>query len=338
MREVAMDEASEELRRERAFLTDTAPKLANDFLETARESRATRSAKDALIADEIAHIWARGWTAVDGLVYSMEQSAALMFTRSGLEDGHAKTREALLLLQCAATLTLREIRELLCAGYLSGAAARWRALHETAVTAILVAQGGENIAERYLDHGVVAQFTRLEEFYRQPHPEAPSNEERAERNALVNELIKANTLENESVGFTRPYAWATPLMDRRRDGRFQEPSFTRLEAAAGQTGMRLLVQHGAHGHVHNDAGAVRTAVLKDGVTLLAGPRVEEIPTVAIPALRTISSAVAATHMGYEPELSEFGRLICLTGAAVADLAITGAEEFKSVHRSAQLLF
>lgn len=333
-----MDEASEELGRERAFLTETAPKLAYDFLLTARENRATRSAKDALVADEIAHIWARGWTVVDALVYSMEQSAALMFTRSEVKDDHTKTREALLLLQCAATLTLREIRELLCAGYLSGAAARWRALHETAVTAILVARGGETISQRYLDHGLVAQLARLEEFYRQPHPEAPSDEERAERNALVAELIRVNTLDEDSVSFARPYAWATPLMSRRRDGKFQEPTFTRLEVAAGQADMRLLVQHGAHGHVHNDAGAVRTAVLKDGLTLVAGPRAEEIPTVAVPALRTISSAVAATHMGYEPEMNEFGRLICLTGAAITDLAISGVDEFKSVHRSAQLLF
>lgn len=102
--------------------------------------------------------------------------------------------------------------------------------------------------------------------------------------------------------------------------------------------MRLLVQFGAHGHVHIDAGAVRTTVLKEGTTLVVGPRSDEIPTVAAPELRTTVSIAAATHMGFEPEFGEFGRLISLTGAAIAELSMRGVAEFKSVDRSAQLLF
>lgn len=331
-------EESEDLRRHRSFIRETAPKLADDFRDHARQSRQSRAAKDGEVAEEIAHVWARGWTVFDAVIYSMEQSAALMFARLELDDEHADVREALLLQQSVATMTLREIRELLEAGYLSGSAARWRALHETAVTAVLIAEGGATIARRYLDHGIAAQFTRLEAFYQQPHPDAPPEQERNERRALVAELIAKHTLTDESVGFARPYAWASPLMPRRKDGKLQEPTFTRLEEAARQMDMRLLVQSGAHGHVHNDAGAVRTAVLKDGTTFIVGPRSDEIPTVAVPTLRTTVSIAAATHMGFEPEFSEFGRLISLTGAAIAELSMRGAAEFKSVDRSAQLLF
>ncbi|WDH78813.1 DUF5677 domain-containing protein [Microbacterium esteraromaticum] len=332
------EDEPEEFRRQRAFLIETAPLLAEDFLRVARESRQARAEKDTAFAEDISHIWARGWTVVDAVINSMEQSAALMFPRAEIKDAHSDTREALLLLQCSSTLTLREIRELLRAGYLAGAAARWRALHETAVTAVVVAEGGAQIARRYLDHGIVTQFTRLEEFYRQPHPDAPSDEERAERMALVADLIRAHTLVDESLGFAKPYGWATPLMKRRRDGKYLEPTFTRLEELARQSNMRLLVQHGAHGHVHGDAGAVRTSVLRDGVELLAGPRTDEIPAVAVPTLRSIAVIAGATHMGFEPELNEFGRLICLTGAALTDLAMRGVDEFKSVHRTARLLF
>jgi hypothetical protein len=333
----ALDEP-EELRRQRSFIREAAPQLADDFLDRARQTRTSRAAKSAEIAEEIAHIWARGWTAFDAVIYAMEQSAALMFARTDTDDEHADVREALLLQQSIATMTLREIGELLRAGYLSGSAARWRALHETAVTAILIAEGGGTIARRYLDHGIAAQFTRLEAFYRQPHPDAPPQQERNERNVLVAEIVAKHTLTDESVSFTRPYAWASPLMPRRKDGKLQEPTFTRLEEVARQKDMRLLVQHGAHGHVHNDAGAVRTAVLKEGTTLIVGPRSDEIPTVAVPTLRTIVSVAAATHMGFEPEFSEFGKLISLTGAAIAELAMHGVAEFKAVHRSAQLLF
>ncbi len=328
-----------ELRREKAFIFGTAPKLAGDFLRAGRETRMSRASKDASVAEDIAHVWARGWTVLDAVINAMEQSSALMFTRSEVLDDHADVREALLLLQSATTLTLREISELLRAGYLSGAAARWRALHETAVTAVVVAEGGPSIARRYIDHGVTTQLLRLEAFYQQPHPDAPPAAERAERMQLVADLIAKHTIPGETVSFRRPYAWATPVMPARaKDGKHLEPNFTRLEAVAGQIDMRLLVQHGAHGHVHNDAGAVRTAVLKDGNLLLAGPRSDEVQTVAIPALRTIVVAAAATHLGFEPQLDEFGRLISLTGAAIADLAATGVQAFESVHRSSQMLF
>jgi hypothetical protein len=328
----------EKLAEVQAWISAEAPGLAEDFLQLGRQNRASRELKEADIAGRIAHIWARGWTVFDAVISAMEQSAAMMFTRTEIEDDYAPIREALMLIQSASTLTLREIRQLLMAGYLSGATARWRALHELAVTAILVAEGGPIIAQRYIDHGIVTQLVRLEEFYRQPHPDAPSDEEREERLRLVRELTANHTLAEETLAFGRPYGWATPLMPRRKDGKFHEPSFTRLEIAARQADMRLLVQHGAHGHVHHDAGAVRTAVLLGGTKLIAGPRDDEIPSVAVPALRTVVSIAAATHMGFEPEFSEFGQLISLTAAAIANLTMRGVDEFKGVHRSAQLLF
>jgi hypothetical protein len=52
---------------------------------------------------------------------------------------------------------LGESRCLAVAGYWVGAAARWRGLHELAVTARLIAESGSKIAQRYLDHGFVVQ-------------------------------------------------------------------------------------------------------------------------------------------------------------------------------------
>ncbi len=326
------------LRQYRAFLRDDAPQLARDLIAAAQSTRRDRAAADASVAEDIAHVWAKGWTALDAVIDAMEHSSGLMASQMKLEDDHADVREALLLQQAMATMTLREIRELLQAGYISGSAARWRALHETAVTAVLIAEGGAEIARRYLDHGVVAQITRLEAFYEQPHPDAPPPEERRRRRERVDELIAKHTLTDQTIGFARPYAWASPLMPRRRDGKFHEPTFARLESAAGHTDMRLLVQHGAHGHVHNDAGAVRTAVLSERGSLRIGPQSHEIPTVAVPTLRTIVVAAAATHLGFEPSLSDFGRLIGLQGAAVTEIAMRGIAEFQSVHRSSQLLF
>lgn len=308
--------------------------MAEDFLGLAKSTRLRRSLKDATIAEEVTNSWARGWTVLDAVINSMEQSAASMAHRSASDDAHADSREALLLLQSMATLTLREIRELLVAGYLSGATARWRALHETAVTALLVAEGGPSIACRYVDHGIATQILRLEEFYKQPHPKAPPIAERAERLATVDDLILKHTMTDESVKFARPYAWATPLMPiSPKTNKRAVPTFERLERAAGQIDMRLLVAHGANGYVHNDAGAVRTAVLRYGSVLTTGPRSDEIQTVAIPTLRTAAIVAAATHSGFEPDYNDYGCQVSLAGAAIVELSMFGMKEFESFDRT-----
>lgn len=322
-----------------ARILRSAPAVADNFLSLARSTRLKRSSNDATVAEEVKHFWARGWTAYDAVINSMEQSAASMGQRSSSDDAHADSREALLLLQSMATLTLREIRELLVAGYLSGAAARWRALHEIAVTALLIAEGGPRIASRYVDHGIATQILRLEEFYKQPHPQAPPIEERADRLAKVDGLIAKHEMLDESIKFPRPYAWAMPLMPiSPKTKKRVVPTFERLEEVAGQLDMRLLVAHGANGYVHNDAGAVRTAVLRYGSDLNIGPRSDEIQTVAIPALRTAAILAAATHSGFEPEYNDYGLKISLAGAAIAELAMFGVNEFESFDRTIQLLF
>lgn len=54
--------------------------------------------------------------------------------------------------------------KLLESGYPDGAIARWRTLHEIAVTARLIAKYGENTAERYLDYQVVKNYYDAEKY------------------------------------------------------------------------------------------------------------------------------------------------------------------------------
>ena len=61
-------------------------------------------------------------------------------------------------------MTLHEIATLLQAGLWSGAAGRWRALHELAVTGTVLATSGSAIAGRFLDHSFVVQTKRLRAF------------------------------------------------------------------------------------------------------------------------------------------------------------------------------
>jgi hypothetical protein len=116
-----------------------------------------------------------GWRHYDAVLLAMEQNGIAMADRhEAVKDEQSPVREAILLLHAASTLTIGEIAVLLRGGYVTGAGARWRSLHELVVTAHLVVKGGASIARRYLDHGYVTRVRRLEEFYKQPHPLAPS--------------------------------------------------------------------------------------------------------------------------------------------------------------------
>jgi hypothetical protein len=66
--------------------------------------------------------------------------------------------EALVRLQAGAVRVAGEVYALLLAGYASGAHARWRTLHEIAVTALFIAHQDRETAERYVHHCFVKSY------------------------------------------------------------------------------------------------------------------------------------------------------------------------------------
>jgi len=66
--------------------------------------------------------------------------------------------EALTRLHGRACLTASEVGALLRTGHATGANARWRTLHEIAVTATFISEQGQEVAERYLLHDAVACY------------------------------------------------------------------------------------------------------------------------------------------------------------------------------------
>jgi hypothetical protein len=107
---------------------------------------------------------------------------------------------------------LQEIRVLLEAGVWSGGAARWRALHETAVTALLIAEEDAALAQRYLDHGHVAQTRRLKAYYDEHGVGPVAPPELDDRVAQATTLEAAHKLPDANYRFRDGYGWALPLM------------------------------------------------------------------------------------------------------------------------------
>ena len=70
----------------------------------------------------------------------------------------SRLAKAMLLLYTRACLVAGEVETLMRAGYADGAYARWRTLHEIAVTSSFLIERGEDAADRYLSHFVCEQL------------------------------------------------------------------------------------------------------------------------------------------------------------------------------------
>ncbi len=144
-----------------------APEIAGDIRRHAEESRTKKTERDAGIRAQIQRDCGPQLRAMEHITFALEQHGLLMLERidAVAEDQHTPVRSCLALIHSAATITFEEIRHLSQQGYWVGAAARWRGLHELAVTARLIVEGGPGIAQRYLDHGLVVQTRRLHSYY-----------------------------------------------------------------------------------------------------------------------------------------------------------------------------
>lgn len=79
-----------------------------------------------------------------------------------LKRNHLRN-EALSRLHIRACRIAEEIITLLEHGFVEAARARWRTMLEVSVTALLIAEGGDPLAERYLDHGIVDRKKELDD-------------------------------------------------------------------------------------------------------------------------------------------------------------------------------
>jgi hypothetical protein len=138
----------------------------------------------------------------EGLRPDVEEPGALF---SALTHLHARA--------CRVTL---EILTLLEAGLADGAQARWRTLHEITVVGLVLQEGGEEMADRYLLHEHIADWRAAENF--EQHVDllgwehAPI-EEMEELRAQAAELVKTF-----GEAFRSDYGWASGLNGKQRPG------------------------------------------------------------------------------------------------------------------------
>lgn len=311
-------------------IVDRASDVARDIITNSRESQASTATQTDTVASRIEETWCHGWELFDACIFAAQQNSLLLLRRGAqVRDGHSPKRDALTLLHCAAVLQLLEIRQLLRVGLWAGAAARWRSLHEVAVTAKIVARHSVSTAERYIDHAFIVQTRRLGEYQDRYGVGPVAKEELDERRRRVTESLQKYADPAEAP-FGEPYGWAADLMPLTRKGdKRQRPTLERLEQMAGLDDLRLLV-FSVHGLVHSDSAGVVTSVLagEPGDWIL-GPQTRHVETVAKPTMVTIQHVVAAVHGGFECEAGKFTDLLALLGVALVRIASWAVEAFEA---------
>lgn len=142
---------------------------------------------------------------------------------------HMHRRWVLVRLHARACQVTDEIICLLENGFADGAMARWRTLYELSVVAALIADGDEDLAERYILHDAVELKRQADEYDATQVPLGFTPISKRKRVAI--ELQYKIVLDRFEPTFAYPYGWAALHLNRKK------PTFKELQIAAGRASM-----------------------------------------------------------------------------------------------------
>lgn len=171
---------------------------------------------------------------------------------------------ALIRMHARACQVAHEILVLMRSGFADGAHARWRTLHEMAVTCALLSEHGEDLAERYLLHEVVDSYKAALQYNKHAAQlgEPPfSDKELARMASDVDRLC-----ERFGKAYRNSHGWASEVLKQ------ADPNFSDLERAASFDHLRPYYKLASY-NVHATAKGVqyRLGAMGDRSLLLAGP-------------------------------------------------------------------
>jgi hypothetical protein len=158
-----------------------------------------------------------------------------------------------------------EILSLIGSGFADAAHARWRTLHENAVVAFIIAQYGQDIAERYCLHEVIDSYKAMckHQVHYSALNDKPFSQQEIERAKEDYDALLIRFGDN----FKRPYGWASEALHQR------EVTFSDLEKHAGLAHLSpyyKMASYNVHANVKGITFRLGLAPQAEPI-LLAGP-------------------------------------------------------------------
>ena len=176
------------------------------------------------------------WGAAFGLLRMMLSIAREM--GEGAEKKWRKSRAkknrtlrmVLLRLHARACQVAAEIITLIENGFADGAMARWRTLHELYVVASVLVEGGEELAERYVEHEIIETKAGMDEFER--CHQSLGYKPISKRDKRLIEKDYAAAIKKYGKEFGSSYGWTSKFL------KLKKPILKDLEAVASHSHMR----------------------------------------------------------------------------------------------------
>jgi hypothetical protein len=177
---------------------------------------------------------------------------------------------ALVRLHARSCLLCAEILVLLKTGFASGAYARWRTLHETAVTAWFISNGDQLLAEKYIAHQSVKALEDAKQYQKDcVELGLPAvTEQHLEALLLTCDQLK----KKYGDAFAGGYGWAADAVKAKIPGHKGRINFNHIEQAADQGHMRSFYQFASHSiHPTSKGLHYEIGLIRQGEVFLSGP-------------------------------------------------------------------
>lgn len=253
-------------------------------------------------AEGIEERWGEGLNYLRMLLTCCREAGAKTLKRhkKSKSKRHALRRWVLVRLHARACQVANEIICLMENGFADGALARWRTLYELSVVATIIADGDEDLAERYIRHDAVEVRRQADDYEASQVPLGFAPISKQERKAIDREYLAVLNLYGPT--FAYPYGWAANHLSQKK------PTFKDLQSAAKHAGMNSYYKLASF-NVHAGARSLffNLSAMGDHDFLLAGRSNAGFEE---PRIRTAHSLVLITSL-YVGETTDFDQISIL---------------------------
>lgn len=215
--------------------------IADEYKRTWQDHRLEVEGELAGFRQRLRQRWSEGLDGLGILLQMAREQCEEFDTRiakSKIKRGSMRN-EALSRLHMRACQVTAEIICLLENGFADAAMSRWRTLYEISIIATLLADGGDELADRYLAHEIVERKRSADEFQRCAPALGDRRIRRSEHNAIEKEYAAA--LRKYGQPFRETFGWAAGFFGKTR------PNFKDLQEAADRAHMHIYYKLSSHG-------------------------------------------------------------------------------------------
>lgn len=252
-------------------LTNTPPRILKTLSSSASDELGHRRAGLRLFEERLYQRWQLGLDKLEMLIAIADESSEWYATDHECDSESATSAEMSALLEVLVALhsracrTAREILCLLKAGFPDGANARWRSLHEVAITAFFLLEHQGDVPQRYLDHAAIEKFKAARHY--QKHCDALGFEPLSDAEFEEIKLAAEDVIVKYGEAFKGDYGWAAHVIGSKR------PTFTDIEANVDFSNWRPMYGRACQS-VHAGSNGLYSLLaipLGAEVTLVPGP-------------------------------------------------------------------